>query len=268
MLGTRKQNRTGVDTVGYIGEMCQYDMDDGFPIVTSRRIPFSAAVGEMLGFLRGYTSAAQFRSLGVKFWDANANENTAWLSNTFRKGQDDLGRIYGAQARYWWNESWGGVDQLKMVIDDLSKGIDNRREIVTHWNPSELNQMALPPCHMIYQFSLQGGRLHLSMMQRSCDLPLGVPFNISGYAWLLCTVARITGHEPGVFTHFLVDVHIYENQIDIVREQLQRKTHPLPRLRIAEAVKTLGDLETWVTPDEFQLSNYVNSGELSYPFSV
>jgi thymidylate synthase len=283
--GVIKPNRTGVNTIGIHGAMMQFDLRDGFPAVTTKKLAYKSCFAEMLGFLRGYDNAAQFRELGCKVWNANANENKQWLGNPYREGEDDLGRIYGVQARDWRGNARPGhttyVDQLAGVVRDLSDGIDNRREIVTHWNPAEMNQMALPPCHLLYQFGIQPahdimtmtGRgdesvLNLSMYQRSCDLPLGVPFNIAGYAWLLSVIAKITGHRAGVFTHFLHDVHIYENQIEDMKEQLKREPLSSPTLAISPGLETLADLETMASPGDFQLLNYEHHPAIKYAFAV
>lgn len=284
--GVWKENRTGVRTLGIIGAHMQFDLADGFPLMTTKRMPQKVWIGEMLGFLRGYDNAALFRQLGCGVWDANANENQQWLNNPHRKGEDDLGRIYGVQARGWRayasvtrnSPDYNGliqytavteIDQLRMVYENLRQGIDSRREIVSHWNPGEIKQMALPPCHMFYQFGIQGDRLDLSMYQRSCDMPLGVPFNIAGYAWLLQTMAHITGLRPGVFNHFLHDVHIYENQVDILtKKQLLREPLPLPTMRISDRIKTLEDLETTAKPSDFVIENYTYHPEVRYPFTV
>lgn len=265
--GMRKTNRTGVDHVGVLAEMCKYRMEDGFPAVTTKKLAFKSVVAEMLGFLRGYNNAADFRALGCKVWDSNANENTEWLSNEFRRGRDDLGRIYGVQARRWRGPS-GEIDQLKKVMDDLSRGIDNRREIVMHWNPGELEQMALPACHAFYQFGIHGDELYLTLYSRSLDLPLGKPFNVAGYSWLLCVIAKITGLRPGTFTHMIHDAHIYVNQVDLMREQLMREPYPLPTLWINPEIKSLSDLETWVTPNDFRLEGYRHHEHIAYPFAV
>lgn len=265
--GVLKPNRTGINTLGIIGGMMQFDLADGFPIVTTKKTAFRVAIAEMLGFLRGYDSAAQFRKLGCKVWDANANENPQWLNNPKRMCDDDLGRIYGVQAREW-NGTNGYVDQLSNVYEDLKAGIDNRREIITHWNPGEMQNMALPPCHLLYQFGIQDGRLCLSMYQRSADMALGVPFNVVGYAWLLSVMAKITGLKPGIFTHFLHDIHIYENHLEGMREQLSRRPYGLPQLHITKDINTLEDLENWVTPDDFQLINYNHWPAIKYDMAV
>ena len=315
--GIRKKNRTGVDHIGYTGDMMKFDLSKGFPAVTTKKLAIKSVIAEMLGFLRGYRYASDFRALGCMVWDANANENEQWLANPNRKMVDDLGGVYGVQARAWESIRYAScqkeldallargytlvgeptkfdnyydekycivendtgnrvisayceniIDQLKMVVDDLSKGIDNRREIVTHWNPGQMDNMALPPCHMFYQFGIQGDRLNLSMYQRSCDVPLGIPFNIAGYAWLLSVIAQITGLKAGEFTHFMHDIHIYENQMELMREQVTREPKQLPKLLINPEIRTLEDLETWVTPDNFSLVDYEHHPHIKYPFAV
>lgn len=270
--GVSKNNRTGIDTTGIIGGHMQFNMNDGFPALTIKKVYWKAAISEMLAFLRGYDNAADFRKLGCKVWDQNANENKQWLDNPNRKGEDDLGRVYGVQARNWTPphdiEMPYHIDQLKMVYEDLKQGIDNRREIVTHWNPGEMEEMALPPCHLLYQFSIQGSELHLTMYQRSCDMALGVPFNIIGYSWLLCVMARITGLNAGTFNHFLVDIHIYDNHMDGVKTMLERKPLQLPKLWMNPDIKTLEDLETWVTVKDFELINYSHYPSIKMEMAV
>jgi len=266
--GIKKKNRTGIDHIGYTGDMMQFNLQDGFPAVTTKKLAFKSVVAEMLGFLRGYTNAADFRALGCKVWDENANENKEWLNNPNREGEDDLGRIYGKQARDWNGIEGQVIDQLKMVYDDLRQGKDNRREIVTHWNPSELNIMALPPCHLLYQFGIQGEYLNLSMYQRSCDVPLGIPFNIAGYAWLLSVMSQITGHKAGELTHFMHDIHIYENQMELMKDQVLRIPYALPTMSINPEIGNLRDLGTWVTTDDFELLGYNHHPHIKYPFAV
>jgi len=172
--GAPHKNRTGVTTYRKLGTMVKYDLAEGFPIVTTKKLAWRTAISEMLGFLRGYDSAEDFRSLNCNVWNANANENRKWLHNKFRKGSDDLGRIYGVQARNWKIPSFpddhqedGYVDQLIHVYNKLTLGIDDRRLIVSHWNPGELNRMALPPCHVMYQFGIEAdGRLSMCLYQR------------------------------------------------------------------------------------------------------
>lgn len=275
--GIMKKNRTGINHLGIQGDMMKFDLSQGFPAVTTKELAFKTCVAEMLGFLRGYDNARKFRSLGCKVWDANANENEQWLKNGYRKGTDDLGRIYGVQARDWritkgsglnYSGAYDTSDQLRNVYEDLKVGKDNRREIITHWNPGETDQMALPPCHLLYQFGIEGDKLNLAMYQRSCDMPLGVPFNIAGYAWLLSVMAHITGLKVGTFTHFLFDIHIYENQIEGIKEQLSREPLNLPMLWINPEIQTLEDLETWVTVGDFKLIAYQHHPAIKFPFAV
>lgn len=526
--GRQKSNRTGVDTIGYHGDMCKYNLRDGFPAVTTKKLAFKSVVAEMLGFLRGYDNAADFRALGCKVWDENANDNEQWLANPHRGWEDDLGRIYGVRWRKWrnwepilhienlpsntgiadyniiqtddiadftsnksgiigniyestksgrfrviresgrnksghllfdirffntgnmvkncqkpavlkgnikdiyspcvcnigvvgnvakvvkhelyqtWhdmihrcygknrqNNKWykdNGVtvsdrwlvfenfvsdskkvknwelkavfpgeysldkdfndsniydvstcrwsnkheqvvnsdnapsfiaidpdgnshigrgskvfadehglssgmvrqcvrgtckshkgwtfkktrdifiytetDQLKLVAAKLKMGIDDRRLIISGWHPSELDKQCLPVCHAFMQFGIQGNRLNLTMYQRSCDVPLGIPFNIAGYAWLLSVMAKITGHKPGTFTHMMHDIHVYVNQFDLLLEQAEREPLPLPHMLINPKIKTLEDLETWVTPDDFALIGYEHHPHIKYPFTV
>ena len=266
--GLRKPNRTGIDTFGIIGAHMQYDLSQGFPMPTIKQCFWKQSIAEMIGFLRGYTNAADFRKLGCTVWDANANDPglpgspNIWLDSHYRQGEDDLGVIYGSQARNW----TGGIDQLNKVYQHLKEGIDDRREIVSHWNPGDMSyqdtdsRMALPPCHLLYQFGIQGDELHLSMYQRSADMGLGVPFNIIGYSWLLQVMAKITGHKPGNFNHFLHDVHIYENHLNEIDIMLSKEPLPSPTLHINDDIKCLGDLETWVTLDDFAITDYKHQG--------
>lgn len=261
-------DRTGKDCYFYHGDMLKFDLSDGkFPALTTKKMAIKSMIGELLGFLRGTHNAKEFRDLKCKFWDANANDSVDWLNNPNREGEDDLGRIYGVQARDWRAHDGSSVDQLKNVINKLSQGIDDRRLIVTHWNPGEIDLMALPPCHMFYQMGIRDGHLDLCMYQRSCDVPLGVPMNIASYALMLLLMARITGLKAGVFTHFLWNIHIYEDQLPDVNQQLEREPFDPPEMWINPEIKTLEDLETWVTPDDFKLINYQHHGPIKYAFS-
>lgn len=267
--GVRQKNRTGVDTLMVPGGMMQFDLSHGFPILTTKRVAFRSVVAELLGFIRGYTSAAQFRELGTGIWDANANKNEQWLKNSNRLGTDDLGRIYGWQWRHW--QAYDHVvsalleiDQLAGAIKKIKENPEDRRNIVTAWNPGELHRMALPPCHLLYQFLVGqlDRQLHMTMYMRSCDMFLGVPFNIASYGLLLSLVAQVTGYAPGTLTMFLADVHIYENHLAQVDEQLGRQTLELPELVVdspnsigataAQAVEWLENLQT----DRVSLKGY------------
>lgn len=278
--GTWSHNeRTGLKTLFYHGDMMKFDLSDGtFPLLTTKKIVVKPMIAELLGFIRGYDNAEQFRQLGCNFWNANANESKDWLVNPNRKGVDDLGRIYGVQARGWVASrmdhddddrfiGWKYVDQLGEVVDKLSKGIDDRRLVVTHWNPGERDQQALVPCHMMYMFGIRDGHLDLSMIQRSGDLMLGIPHNIASYSLLLCIVSQITGLKPGIFTHFMHNIHIYENHLEGADEQLKRASFDPPKLLINPNIKSLHDLETWVSSNDFTFENYGHHPFIKFPFA-
>ncbi len=222
--GIRQSNRTGIDCFTLPGAMLQCDLADGFPLITTKKVPFQSVIAELKGFLLGSSSAADFRMLGTKIWDANANENQAWLGNRNRLGPDDLGRIYGVQWRRWNAFDCYEIDQIHAALHAVRNNPESRRIIVSAWNPAELDQMALPPCHVMFQLipNTTTGLLHMTMTQRSCDMFLGIPFNIASYAALLEIFSRWTGYKPGTLTTFLGDVHIYENHLDQVDLQLSR----------------------------------------------
>lgn len=269
--GTWIENkRTGKRCLTVINADLEYDVSDNtLPVLTTKKLYWKPAIAEMLGYLRGYQSAAQFRALGCNTWNANANENEAWLKNIWRRGPDDMGRCYGVQARNWQNPEGEFVDQVRLIVEDLTAGIDNRREIVTFYNPGELDRACLAPCMHTHTFSLVNGYLYLTSYQRSDDVPLGHAFNQVQVGWLLLIMAQITGHKPAKAFHKVVNAHIYEDQLEIVKEvQLKREPYPLPKLRINPDIKTLEDLETWVTMDDFELEDYQHHPAIQYPFSV
>jgi len=263
-------SRTQKRCLTYIGASMRFDMEgtNAFPLLTTKKMAYKALIGELLGFIRGFDNAQQFRELNCKIWDANANVTEQWLKNENRKGEDDLGRIYGVQAREWRGSNGETVDQLQNVIDRLNLKHDDRRLIVSHWKPDELPEMALPPCHLLYQFHITDETLHLTMYQRSADLPLGVPFNIASYALLLRLIAQITGLKCGSFTHFLGNVHIYEDQLEGLETQISRKPNCSPNIIIDENIQTLEDLETWVIPDNIKFEGYVPYDAIKFPFSA
>jgi thymidylate synthase len=261
--------RTGVRCLTVINADLTYDVGAGeYPIVTTRRAPFKLAVAELLGFIRGVSSAAEFRKLGTKSWDANANENKAWLANPNRKGEDDCGKIYGAMARNWTTPNGGSMDILRKIVDNLSKGIDDRGEILTFWNPAEFDQGCLRPCMYEHQFSLLGDKLYLNSTQRSSDLALGTVANSQQVYLMLAVIAQITGNKPALAHHRNVNTHIYENQLDLMKEQIKRVPLAAPTLKINPKIKTLEDLETWVTVDDFELVDYRSHAPIKYPFTV
>lgn len=260
--------RTGKKTLKTHGEMMKFDLSSGkIPLLTLRKMFTDGGIAELLGFIRGYDNAADFRALGCNLWNENANESEHWLSNINRKGEDDLGNIYGVQARRWETIDGKKVDQLQSTIDKINAGNDDRGLIITHWNAGELDKMALRPCHLLYQFGLEGDTLNLGMYQRSADVPLGVPTNILSYALLLHLVARITNKKVGTFTHFLWDVHIYEDQYEKMKELIARTSTEAPTLWINPKIKTLEDLETWVTINDIKFIDYNPQPPIKFPFS-
>lgn len=338
--GTWQPNRTGIDTIKSPRPIItQFDLRKGFPALTGRRAPFKSAMGELCGFIRGVTSAADFRALGCKFWDQNANENAQWLANPFRKGEDDLGDVYGAQWRRWpaykhftagtvtdeiynklqadgWkflcsDVGFGNaketvvyhklVDQLGDCVRTIITNPNDRRILFHAWNPAKLDEIALPACHLLYQFvpTPATKELALSLVIRSNDYPLGFPSNVMEAAALLHLVARLTGYTPTWLTIISNDAHIYANQMDMVNEYLERPLHDLPKLVISDRVPTIerfsNDLasqgaQAWLTvwkpwyedslakmaigwldrvnPTDFTLEGYTPGEPLSAPMAV
>lgn len=212
--GIDQEDRTGVGTRSIFGYQMKFNMDDGFPLITTKKIHIPSVIHELLWFISGSTNIKYLQENGVRIWNEWANDN------------GDLGPVYGKQWR-----DWKGIDQLEEVIEQIKLNPNSRRLIVSAWNVEDLDSMALPPCHCFYQFSVRGGKsLDLQLYQRSADVFLGVPFNIASYSLLLHMVAGVTGLKPGTFTHSLGDAHIYTNHIEQVEEQLSREERPLPKL--------------------------------------
>ncbi|MFT6528856.1 MAG: thymidylate synthase [Psychrosphaera sp.] len=269
--GTWIENkRTGKRCLTVINAELNYDVGaNEFPMITTRKSYWKAAIAELLGYIRGYDNAADFRSIGCNTWNANANENDVWLNNPHRKGEDDMGRVYGVQGRRWAKPDGGFVDQLKKLVDDLSNGIDDRGEILSFYNPGEFHMGCLRPCMHTHNFSLLGDTLYLTSYQRSCDVPLGLNFNQVQVFVLLALVAQITGNKAGKAFHKIVNAHIYEDQLELMRDvQLKRDPYPSPKLIINPKIKSLEDLETWVTMDDFEVEGYECHPPIAYPFSV
>ncbi|MFC4700863.1 thymidylate synthase [Glaciecola siphonariae] len=262
--------RTGIKCLTVVNADLEYDVGaNAFPLVTTRKCFYKAAIAELLGYLRGYDNAAQFRAIGCNTWNANANENQAWLANPARKGTDDMGRVYGVQGRAWQKPDGSSLDQLQKVVNNLSQGIDDRGEIITFYNPGEFDLGCLRPCMHTHTFSLLGDTLHLTSYMRSCDVPLGLTFNMPQCFVLLALMAQITGHKAGKVYHKIVNAHIYENQLDLmVNEQLKRAPFPMPSLSINPDIKSLKDIETWVSTDDFQVHDYQCHPPIAYPFAV
>lgn len=267
--GTVQRNRTGIDTLRIEGAHLQFDLRDGFPAITTKKLAFKTVVGELIGFVHGFNNAAQFRELGCKIWDQNANENQAWLSNPYRRGEDDLGRIYGVQWRDW-QHFRGTVDQLKVAVEKVQNNPQDRRIIVSAWNPGELDQMALPPCHVMWQLLCDPDRRELSMCmyQRSCDMFLGIPFNIASYALLLEIIATATGYRAKKLNMFLADVHIYKNHLEQVKEQLRRKPFIPPKILLPNNGRRGMDYIETLRPEDIILVGYQSHSSIKGEMAV
>lgn len=265
-----ENERTGKRCLTVINADLEYDVANGqFPLITTRKSYFKAAIAEFLGYIRGYDNAADFRQLGAKTWDANANDNQAWLNNPHRQGPDDMGRVYGVQGRAWAKPDGGQVDQLRKIVDNLTKGIDDRGEILSFYNPGEFHMGCLRPCMHTHTFSVLGDTLYLTSYQRSCDVPLGLNFNQVQVYFFLAIMAQITGLKPGKAYHKIVNAHIYEDQLELMRDvQLTREPYPSPKLIINPEIQSLEDLETWVTMADFSIEGYRHHEPIAYPFSV
>lgn len=263
--------RTGKGCLTIINADFEYDAaDNKFPLITTKKGYWRSAIGEMLGYLRGYDNAQQFANIGCNTWFKNANETKAWLENPYRKGENSIGRAYGVQLRFWQNPEGETIDQLQKVVDILSTGYDNRRLIMTFHNPGELDRAALDACMHTHHFSVLGDTLFLTSYQRSIDVPLGLVFNQIQTVFLLRIMAQITGLKPGKVFHKLVNCHLYEDQIPLMREQITREPYPEPTFHMSKDIRTLKDLETWVDPrneNHFWVKDYVHHPEIKYPFS-
>jgi thymidylate synthase len=262
--------RTGKKCLTIIDADLTYNVKDGeFPLVTTRKSFYKSAIAEIIGYIRGYDNAADFRKIGTKTWDANANDNADWLANPHRKGTDDCGLIYGKIGRNFPKIDGGSIDLLRKIVDDLSNGIDDRGEIYTFYHPGAFHMGCLRPCMYSHHFSLLGDTLYLNSAQRSCDVPLGLNFNMVQVYFLLAIMAQITGNKPGLAFHKIVNAHIYEDQLELMTNvQLKREPLTPPKLIINPDIKSLEDLETWVTLDDFEIEGYEHHPAIQYPFSV
>lgn len=229
--GTPKGDRTGTGTLSVFGHQMRFDLSEGFPAVTTKRLHLKSVVGELLWFLRGSTSVRWLQEQGVSIWDEWADEH------------GELGPVYGYQWRSWPTPGGGHVDQIAQVIDSIRTNPDSRRHIVSAWNVADIGQMALPPCHTLFQFYVADGRLSCQLYQRSGDIFLGVPFNIASYALLTHMVAQVCELEVGDFVHTLGDAHLYTNHVEQAREQLAREPRPLPTLRLNPERKGIDEFE-------------------------
>lgn len=266
--GTDISDRTGVGTRAIYGEMMRFNLADGFPVGTLRKTAWKSAIGEMIGFMRGYDNAADFRALGCKFWDANALAFS---------GGDDLGAIYGCQARGWSRSDGNGpLDQLKAVYDQIRDNPTSRRKLVSHWRPDEFHLMALPPCHAFYQFHIDGERMHIQVYMRSNDLVLGLPANVVEYAWLLEVTALAFGYKAGEVIYMIGDAHIYQNHIEGAKLMLSRNARKLPYMWFSDkAMEIIKDCKgrehemfDLLTPDMFSLANYKHGQPIKFEMAV
>lgn len=236
--GVDKEDRTGVGTRSLFGLQERYDLSEGFPTVTTKKLFFNSVKAELLWFISGSSDIADLHEMDCHIWDANVDADY-WKEK--RKHPTDAGRVYGVQWRDWRSPE-GSVDQLAEAIKKIKENPESRRIIVTAWNPGELEKQVLPPCHAFFQFYVADGKLSLQMYQRSCDIFLGVPFNIASYSLLLEMVAKVTGLEPGEFIHTMGDAHIYKNHFEQVEKQLSREPYPLPELKLKER-KSIDDFQ-------------------------
>lgn len=238
--GARKTDRTGTGTLSVFGHQMRFDLSEGFPLVTTKKLHTKSIVHELLWFLKGDTNIAYLKANKVSIWDEWADVN------------GDLGPVYGHQWRSWPAADGGAIDQITAVVEAIRRDPDSRRLIVSAWNPADLPKMALAPCHCLFQFYVAEGKLSCQLYQRSADIFLGVPFNIASYALLTMMMAQVTGLRPGEFVHTLGDAHLYLNHLDQADEQLTRTPRPLPQMTINPEVRSLFDF----VYDDFKLENY------------
>ena len=238
--GVRKEDRTGTGTISVFGHQMRFNLEDGFPLLTTKKLHLKSIIHELLWFLQGDTNVKYLQENGVRIWNEWADEN------------GDLGHIYGYQWRSWPDYNGGHIDQISEVIDQIKNNPNSRRIIVNAWNVADLGNMNLPPCHMFFQFYVADGKLSLQMYQRSADTFLGVPFNIASYALLLMMVAQVTGLKPGEFIHTTGDTHLYLNHLEQVELQLSREPRSLPKMKINPDVKSIFDFKY----EDFELVDY------------
>ena len=238
--GVARSDRTGTGTLSIFGAQARFDLRERFPLLTTKKLHLKSIIYELLWFLRGETNVRYLNEHGVTIWDEWADEN------------GDLGRVYGAQWRDWRGANGIRVDQIDKVISEIKENPSSRRLIVSAWNPAEMNEMALPPCHVLFQFYVNDGELSCQLYQRSADLFLGVPFNIASYSLLTMMVAQVCGLQAGDFVHTFGDIHLYQNHLEQAREQLRRECRPLPRMQLNPAIARLEDFRF----EDFTLLDY------------
>ena len=250
--GVRKTDRTGTGTLSVFGHQMRFDLAEGFPVVTTKSIHMRSVIHELLWFLKGSTNIDYLHANGVTIWDEWADE------------RGELGPVYGAQWRSWPVGDGESVDQIARVVDGIGRDPDSRRHIVSAWNVADLDRMALPPCHLLFQFYVAGGRLSCQLYQRSADVFLGVPFNISSYSLLTMMIAQVTGLEPGEFVLTLGDTHLYLNHLGQADTQLGREPYPLPQMELNPSVGSISEF----TYDDFTLVGYEHHPRIQAPIAV
>lgn len=238
--GVYKDDRTGTGTLSVFGYQMRFNLQEGFPLLTTKKLHLKSIIYELLWFLRGETNIRYLQEHGVHIWDEWADEN------------GELGPVYGSQWRAWRTADGRTVDQISQVVEQIQRNPNSRRLIVSAWNPGEVDRMALPPCHALFQFYVAEGRLSCQLYQRSADVFLGVPFNIASYALLTLMMAQVCGLQPGEFIHTFGDVHLYRNHLDQARLQLTRQPYPLPQMRLNPAVRSIFGFQY----QDFELLNY------------
>jgi len=249
---TSKADRTGTGTLSLFGHQMRFDLSEGFPIVTTKKVHLKSIIHELLWFLKGETNIRYLKENGVSIW------------NEWADSEGNLGPVYGAQWRSWQTATGKQIDQIQWVIDEIRKNPDSRRLIVSAWNVGELNQMALMPCHSFFQFYVAGGKLSCQLYQRSADVFLGVPFNIASYALLTLMVAQVTGLKPGDFVHTFGDAHLYSNHLEQARLQLSREPRPLPKMKLNPSVTSIFDFKY----EDFVLEGYDPHPAIKAPVAV
>jgi thymidylate synthase len=250
--GGIRSDRTGTGTLSVFGAQARFDLRDRFPLLTTKKLHLKSIVYELLWFLRGDTNVRFLNEHGVKIWDEWADEN------------GNLGRVYGAQWRDWRGANGIHVDQIGKIISDIKQNPSSRRLIVNAWNPAEIDAMALPPCHVLFQFYVNNGELSCQLYQRSADLFLGVPFNIASYSLLTMMVAQVCDLQPGDFVHTFGDLHLYQNHVEQAREQLSRECRPLPRIKLNPAIRRIENFRF----EDFTLLDYDPHPSIKAPIAV
>lgn len=250
--GETKSDRTGTGTISVFGYQMRFDLQQGFPLMTTKKIHIKSVIHELLWFISGDTNIRYLQDNGVRIW------------NEWADADGNLGPVYGSQWRSWPRPDGGSIDQLQQVVESIRKNPDSRRHIVSAWNPGEIEKMALPPCHILFQFYVAGGRLSCQLYQRSADIFLGVPFNIASYSFLLLMMASVTGLKPGEFILSLGDAHIYLNHLEQVKLQLSREPMPLPTVSVNSGVKDI----TGFRYEDFLIENYQSHPAIKGDISV